>query len=73
MTSVELNKTELPLKKGESETLVATVNPDNATNKTVTWSSDKSSVATVDSNGKVTAKGGGEATITAKAGDQSAM
>ena len=72
VTSVELNKTELPLKKGESETLVATVKPDNATSKTVTWSSDKTSVATVDSNGKVTAKGGGEATITAKAGDQSA-
>lgn len=72
VTSVELNKTELPLKKGESETLVATVNPDNATDKTVTWSSDKTAVATVDNTGKVTAVAEGTAVITAKAGGKEA-
>ena len=46
--------------------------PDDATNKTVTWSSDKTDVATVDSNGKVMAVAEGTATITAKAGEQTA-
>ena len=72
VTSVTLNKTELSLNKGQSETLTATVKPDNATDKSVTWSSSNTAVATVDSNGKVTAVAGGNATITAKAGDQQA-
>ena len=70
--SVTLNKTELTLKEGESETLTATVKPDNATDKTVTWSTSDASIATVDANGKVTAVKEGTATITAKAGDKSA-
>ncbi|MGP1460068.1 MAG: Ig-like domain-containing protein, partial [Bacteroides sp.] len=45
-------------------TLTATVAPANATNKKVTWSSNKTDVATVDENGTVTAVGVGEATIT---------
>ena len=72
VTSVTLNKTELSLNKGQSETLTATVKPDNATDKSVTWSSSNNEVATVDSNGKVTAVAGGNATITAKAGEQQA-
>ncbi len=72
VTGITLDKPTLSLTEGQEAQLTATVTPDNATDKTVTWSSDKTSVATVDSNGKVTAKGGGEATITAKAGDQSA-
>ena len=72
VTSVELNKTELYLKEGESETLVATVKPDDATDKTVTWSSSDANIATVDSNGKVTAVKEGAVTITAKAGGESA-
>ena len=68
---ISLNKVELSLKTGGSETLVATVKPDDATDKTVTWSSDKSSVATV-VDGKVTAVGVGTAGITAKAGDKTA-
>ena len=72
VNSITLNKTELSLNKGHSETLKATVKPDNATDKSVTWSSTNSAVATVDSNGKVTAVAGGNATITAKAGDQQA-
>ena len=71
VTSVELDKTELALTEGESETLTATVKPDNATNKTVTWSSSDSAVATVE-NGKVTALKEGSAVITAKAGEKTA-
>ena len=70
--SVELNKTELSLVEGNTETLTATVKPDDATDKSVSWKSSDSSIATVDSNGKVTAVSAGEATITATAGEKSA-
>ena len=70
--SITLDKSSLELNEGETATLVATVKPDNATNKTVTWSSSRTSVATVDANGKVTAVAEGTATITAKAGDKTA-
>ena len=60
--SVSLNKTELTLTEGNSETLIATVQPANATNQNVTWSSSAESVATVE-DGKVTAVGAGETTI----------
>lgn len=69
--SVTLNKTELTLEVGGEETLTATVAPDNATNKTVTWSSSNNTVATV-ANGKVTAVAAGTATITATADGKSA-
>ena len=65
-TGVTLNKTTLALIDGQSQTLQATVSPDEATDKSVTWESNKTSVATVDSNGKVTAVDGGTAVITAK-------
>lgn len=71
VTGVKLNKRNTEIIKGESETLVATVSPENATDKTVTWSSKDESIATVDQNGKVTAIKGGETTIYAKAGDYS--
>ena len=64
VTEVTLDKTELTLTEGETETLTATVRPDNADNKKVTWSSDKTDVATVDGTGKVTAVKAGEAVIT---------
>ena len=64
VTGVSLNKSTLSLVVGGSETLVATVSPSDATDKSVTWSSDKTSVATVDANGKVEAKAVGEANIT---------
>lgn len=57
VSGVELNKSELSLSKGETETLVATVLPSNASNKNVIWSSSNDSVATVSSNGLVTAVG----------------
>ena len=63
VTSVSLNKKSLALEVGSYETLTATVHPENATDKSVTWSSTDSSVATVDDNGKVTAVGEGSATI----------
>lgn len=72
VTSVELNKTSLQLKEGGTETLIATVKPDNATDKTVSWSSSDTGIATIDANGKVTAIKEGNATITAKAGDKTA-
>lgn len=71
--SVTLGKTELALVIGEADvTLTATVKPDDATDKTVTWTSDKPEVATVDANGKVHAVAAGTATITAQAGDKTA-
>ena len=64
VTEVTLDKTELTLTEGETETLTATVRPDNADNRKVTWSSDKTEVATVDGAGRVTAVKAGEATVT---------
>ncbi|MBQ0026342.1 MAG: Ig-like domain-containing protein [Lachnospiraceae bacterium] len=69
VTGVTLNKTALKLNVGSSETLTTTIAPSNASNKKVTWSSDKTSVATVSSDGKVTGVAAGEATITAKTAD----
>ena len=66
VTSLLLDKTSLMLEVGESYTLVVTVSPNNATDKSITWSSTNSSVATV-SGGKVTAKSEGTTTITATA------
>ena len=64
VTEVTLDKTELTLTEGETETLTATVRPDNANNRKVTWSSDKTEVATVDGAGRVTAVKAGEAVVT---------
>lgn len=63
VTGIELNKSVLSLEKGKSETLVAVIAPDNATNKKVTWISSDVSVATVDINGKVTALKVGKTSI----------
>ena len=68
VTSIKLNQTSATLYAGETVQLTATVSPENATNKTVTWSSSNTSVATV-SNGKVTAVAVGSATITAQCGN----
>ena len=64
VTEVKLEKTTAEMKVGDTLTLTATVTPDNATNKKVTWKSDKTDIADVDANGKVTAKAKGTATIT---------
>ena len=64
--SIEVNKATLTLQVGGEETLTATITPDNADDKTLTWVSSDTEVATVDENGKVTAVAEGEATITVK-------
>ena len=71
VTGVTLNKTTLELFTGGSATLTATVEPDNATKKNVTWTSSNTSVATVDANGNITAVGAGKATITVTTEDGS--
>ncbi len=71
VTSVSLGKTACIVHTIDSTfTLTATINPADATNKAVNWKSSTTSVATVDSNGKVTAKGNGSATITVTTDDQ---
>ena len=72
VASVELSQTEITLEVDGTATLTAAVTPDNATNKTVTWESDKESIATVDNTGKVTAIAQGTAKITATADGKSA-
>ena len=72
VSSVTLDKARLNLTVGAVETLTATVLPENATDRTVTWSSTDETVATVDRSGKVTALKGGTATIRAAAGERSA-
>ncbi len=61
---ITLDQTEADLLIGETVSLVHTVNPKNATDKTVTWKTSNPSIATVDANGAVTAIAVGEATIT---------
>ena len=73
VTSISLDKATLELQVGKTSQLTATVAPDNATDKTITWSSDKEAVATVDANGLVTAKAVGTVIITATAKDGSGV
>lgn len=68
VTGVTLNKTTASVEKGKTVVLTPTVAPSNATNKSVTWSSDKTAVATV-SNGTVTGVAAGSATITVTTAD----
>ena len=70
-SSISLNKSSAVLSNGESLQLIATVLPDNATNKSVIWTSSNNSVATVNSNGLVTAKSVGTALIMAQTTDGS--
>lgn len=70
VTGVTLNKEETSMLVGATETLTATVSPENADNKNITWSTSNASVATVN-NGVVTAVGVGTATITVTTEDGS--
>ncbi len=70
VTGISINETSKNLMIKDEVTLTATVNPENATNKTISWSSSNEEVATVDENGKVTAKSLGEAIITVTSEDQ---
>ena len=69
VTGVSLSKTELSLAEAGTETLTATVAPENATNKSVTWSSSDPAVASVSDAGVVTALKAGSATITCTSND----
>lgn len=69
--NITLSKTELALEIGDEETVTATVTPEDASEKTVTWSVSPAGIATV-SEGKVTAVAEGAATVTATAGGKSA-
>lgn len=65
-TSITLNKASGSIAVGETVSLQANLKPENVTDKSVTWTSNKTSVATVNSSGVVTGVGEGSATITAK-------
>ena len=69
VTGVKLNKTSQNITVGKTASLKATVSPSNASNKSVTWKSSNTSVATVSSSGVVTAKKKGTATITVTTAD----
>ena len=71
VTGVALNKTSTSISVGNSETLTATVAPENAANKALKWASSDEDVATVAPDGTVTAVKAGAATITATAADGS--
>ena len=71
VSQITLNKTETSIPVGNSETLTATVAPENAANKALTWASSDEDVATVAPDGTVTAVKAGAATITATAADGS--
>ena len=73
VTSITLNETAINLNVGGSQTLTATVLPENASNKTVAWSSNDTSVASVNDSGKVTAHTRGSCTITCRATDGSGV
>ena len=71
VSGVSLSVSSLNLSKGQTERLTYTISPSSASNKNVTWSSSDESVATVTSDGTVTAKAAGSATITCTTDDGS--
>jgi hypothetical protein len=71
VSDISLDKTELTLEVGQEGVLTATLSPDDATDKTIIWSSDAEAVVTVE-NGTVKAVAEGSATVTASAGGKSA-
>lgn len=69
VTSITTDKVSLTLEVGQTGKMTANVQPSNADNKGVTFVSSNTSVATVDGNGNITAKGAGSALITAKSNE----
>ena len=69
VTGVSLSESSLSITEGDTRTLIATVTPENATDKSVSWTSSDESVATVSSAGEVIAKSAGSATITVNTND----
>lgn len=72
VTSVSMSQTEITLLEGQTATLIVTIEPEDAINKTVVWDSSDESVATVDQSGNLFAIQMGTSTITATAGDKNA-
>ena len=73
VSSLNISKASLVMNKGDTEDLTVEIKPDNSPTKKVTWASGDTKVVSVDENGRVTAVGVGKTTITAKAGDKSAV
>ena len=73
VTGITLNQKDIAIIVGDTFQLTATVSPDNATEKTVAWSSADEQIATVDNTGKVTAKAPGKTSIAARSGKFSAF
>ncbi len=73
VTSVTLNSSSVTLSVGKTATVTATISPSNANHKSAYWWSEDESIATVDSNGKITAVAEGTTTIIAMAGMQTAQ
>ena len=73
VTGISLDKTSITLNEGQEQTLIPTVNPSNAADKSLNWTSSNTSVATVNAEGKVTAVSKGTATIKAEAKDGSGV
>ena len=71
VSDIKINNTNVELEIGDTYKLVLTIEPNNATDKTVTWTSSDTTIATVSSSGLITAKKSGTATITAKTKDGS--
>ena len=65
VSQVTLNKTNISIEAGDEDELIASVDPDTAVDKTITWTSDNTDSVTVDQNGKITAVNSGTATVTA--------
>ena len=73
VSSVELDREILELEAGKTHYLIATVNPADATEQTIQWTSSNTAVATVDEAGMVSAVSAGSATVTAACGGESAQ
>lgn len=73
VTEISLSNSELTLRKGEKFKLTATVIPENATNKSIIWSSSNSECASVDQEGVITAVNIGNCTITAQSADNGSI
>lgn len=73
VTKLTLNKKAVTVKVGKTKALKATIQPANATNKNIVFTSSKKTVATVDQKGVITGKRVGKAIITAKAGKKKAV
>ena len=69
VTGIKLDKSELSVVRKDSTVLIPTITPDNATDKSITWTTSNPDIAVVNENGKVTGMGVGSAVITATTND----